>query len=145
MRSRNLIRNRGAVKKRDTNRQVDVQWPAPEDPDGSPDEQLAGRELIAQRLGDEVACCGTAQPGWLNLSSTSTPPVINVPSEADHPERRNIVVDVGRLRRVRLWIAADMDELARARIIEELEQAQVDRNVRAEPRRRLAESVTDPD
>ena len=28
-------------------------WPAPEDPDGSRDE-LAGRELIAQRLGDEV-------------------------------------------------------------------------------------------
>lgn len=66
--------------------------------------------------------------------------MINVPSEADHPERCNIVVDVGRFRRVRLRIAADMDELARARIIEELEQAHVDRNVRAEPRRRLAES-----
>ena len=29
-------------------------WPAPEDPDGSHDGELAGRELIAQRLGDEV-------------------------------------------------------------------------------------------
>ena len=29
-------------------------WPAPEDPDGSRDEELAGRELIAERLVDEV-------------------------------------------------------------------------------------------
>jgi hypothetical protein len=29
-------------------------WPAPEDPDGSRDDELAGRELIAERLGDEV-------------------------------------------------------------------------------------------
>ena len=43
------------------------------------------------------------------------------------------------VRRVLLRIAGDMDELARTRIVEELEQAQVDRNVRAEPRRRLAE------
>jgi hypothetical protein len=29
-------------------------WPAREDPDGSRNDELAGRELIAQRLGDEV-------------------------------------------------------------------------------------------
>lgn len=44
------------------------------------------------------------------------------------------------VRRVLLRIAGDMDELARTRIVEELEQAQVDRDVRAERRRRLAES-----
>jgi hypothetical protein len=57
--------------------------------------------------------------------------------EADHPERCNIVVDVGRVGAVLLRIAADIDELARARSVEELEQAQVDCDVRAERRRRL--------
>jgi hypothetical protein len=66
--------------------------------------------------------------------------VINLRPEADHPERCNIVVDLGRVRRVLLRIAADVDELARARSVDELEHAQVDRDVRAERRRRLAES-----
>ncbi|MFI6063540.1 hypothetical protein, partial [Streptomyces sp. NPDC051286] len=30
-------------------------WPAPEDPDGSDDEELSGRANIAERLQDEVA------------------------------------------------------------------------------------------
>ncbi|MGO9043981.1 MAG: hypothetical protein ACLQIK_20810 [Mycobacterium sp.] len=42
--------------------------------------------------------------------------MINVRPEADHPERCNIVVDVGRVRRVLL-------RLAGARIVEQLEQA----------------------
>ena len=66
--------------------------------------------------------------------------MINLRPEADHPERCNIVVDLGRVRRVLLRIAADVDELARARSVDELEHAQVDRDVRAERRRRLAES-----
>jgi hypothetical protein len=35
-------------------------------------DELTGRALIAQRLGDEVKRLGTAKPGWPNLSSTST-------------------------------------------------------------------------
>jgi hypothetical protein len=66
--------------------------------------------------------------------------VVNLRPEADHPDRCNIVVDIGRVRRVLLRIAADIDELARARTVQELEHAQVDREVRAERRRRLAES-----
>ena len=85
---------------------------------------------------------GTAQPGWPNLSSAlgEYPPVINLRPEADHPERCNIVVDIGRVKRVLLRIAADIDELARDRSVDQLEHAQVDRDVRAERRRRLAES-----
>jgi hypothetical protein len=48
-------------------------------------------------------------------------------------------VDIGRVRRVLLRIAADIDELARARTVDQLEHAQVDPDVRAERRRRLAE------
>ena len=39
-----------------------------------------------------------------------------------------------------LRVAADIDELARARSVDELERAHVDRDVRVERRRRLAES-----
>jgi hypothetical protein len=39
-------------------------WPVPEEPDGTRDEELAGRELIAERLRDEVEwlrdCCPLA-------------------------------------------------------------------------------------
>jgi hypothetical protein len=115
-------------------------WPAPEDPDGSRDDELAGRELIAQRLGDEVEWLRDCATWLAQLELGEYPPVINLRPEADHPERCNIVVDLGRVRRVLLRIAADVDELARARSVDELEHAQVDRDVRAERRRRLAES-----
>ena len=66
-----------------------------------------------------------------------------VGTEADHPERYNLVVvvvdDGGRVRAALLRIAADIDELARARSVEELEHSQVDPDARAERRRRLAE------
>lgn len=66
--------------------------------------------------------------------------MINLRPEPDHPDRCNIVVDVGRVRRVLLRIAADIDDLARVRSVEHLEHAQVDGDVRAERRRRPAES-----
>jgi hypothetical protein len=43
--------------------------------------------------------------------------------EADHPERCNIVVDIGHVREVLLRVAADIDELARARSVDELKRA----------------------
>ena len=47
-------------------------WPAPEDPDGGHDDELAGRELIAQRLGDEVEWLHECTNWLANLSSAST-------------------------------------------------------------------------
>lgn len=66
--------------------------------------------------------------------------MINLRPEPDHPDPCNIVVNVGRVRRVLLRIAADIDDLARVRSVEHLEHAQVDGDVRAERRRRPAES-----
>jgi hypothetical protein len=115
-------------------------WPAPEDPDGGRDDELAGRELIAERLLDEVEWLRDCA-GWLaQLDLGEYPPVINLRPEADHPDRCNLVVDVGRVRRVVLRIATDVEELARARGVDELEHAQVNPDVRAERRRRLAEA-----
>ncbi len=78
---------------------------------------------------------------WLaQLELGEYPPVINLRPEPTHPDRCSIVVDVGRVRRVLLRMAADIDELARVRSVEDLDHAQVDGDVRAERRRRLAES-----
>ena len=110
------------------------------DPDDSRDEELAGRELIAERLGDEVERLRDCASWLAQLELGESAPVVNLRPETDHPDRCNIVVDVGRVRRVPLRIAVDIDQLARARSVEDLEHAQVDRDVRAERRRRLAES-----
>jgi len=115
-------------------------WPAPEDPDGSRDEELAGRELIADRLVDEVRWLRDCAAWLEQLELGAYPPVVNLRPEADDPDRCNIVVDLGRVRRVLLRIASDIDELARARTVADLEHAQIDPDVRAERRRRLAES-----
>jgi hypothetical protein len=102
--------------------------------------ELAGRELIAERLGDEVEWLHDCARWLAQLDLGKHPPVTNLRPEADHPERCNVVVDIGRVRGVLLRIAADIDELARARSVEELEHAQVEPDARAERRRRLAES-----
>ena len=115
-------------------------WPAPEDTEGSRDEELAGRELIAERLVDEVQWLRDCASWLEQLELGEYPPVVSLRPDADHPERCNIVVDLDRVRRVLLRIAADIDELARARTVEDLEHARVDPDVRAERRRRLAES-----
>ena len=115
-------------------------WSAPEDPEGSRDQELTGRELIAERLVDEVHWLRDCA-SWIEaLELGEYPPVVNLRPDADHPDRCNIVVDLDRVRRVLLRIAADIDELARARTVEDLEHAQIDPDVRAERRRRLAES-----
>ena len=111
-------------------------WPAPEDRDDSRDEELASRELITERLGDEVEWLLDCASWLAQLEFGEYPPVVNLRPEADHPDRCNIVVDVGRVRRVLLRIAVDIDEVARARSVEDLEHTQVDRDVRAEHRRR---------
>ncbi len=98
-------------------------WPAPEDPDGSRDDELAGRELIAERLGDEVEWLRDCARWLAQLDLGTSAPVTNLRPDADHPDRCNVVVDIGRVRAVLLRIASDIDELARARTIEDLEHA----------------------
>jgi hypothetical protein len=49
-------------------------WPAPEDPDGDDDAELHGRELIADRLADEVSWLRQCA-GWLaHLDADGYPP-----------------------------------------------------------------------
>jgi hypothetical protein len=118
-------------------------WPAPEDPNGSDDEDLAGRDLVADRLVDEVAWLrGCAE--WLHTLETSPRlPVVNLRPEADRPTIFNLVVNLERVRRVVERIAYDIDELARSRRVDDLEAARVATDARAERRRRLAEPDLD--
>lgn len=107
-------------------------WPAPEHPEGSRDEELTGREMIADRLRDEVQWLRDCARWLEQLEVGEYPPVVNLPPDADHPDRCKIVVDLDRVRRMLLRIAADVDELARARTVEDLEHAQIDPDVRAD-------------
>ncbi|MFI6209139.1 hypothetical protein ACIBAI_22490 [Streptomyces sp. NPDC051041] len=114
-------------------------WPAPEDPGGSGDEELAGRADVAGRLVDEVGwICQCAQ--WIDhLERESHPPVVNLRPEADFPDRHPVVVDLPRVAVVLRRIAYDIDDLAHARSIDDLDQARIRDGPRAERRRRLAE------
>ncbi|MFE5514168.1 hypothetical protein ACFQ9J_26910 [Streptomyces sp. NPDC056529] len=95
-------------------------WPAPEDPEGSDDEELSGRASVAERLVDGV--------GWIrqyadwvdHLDRESYPPAVNLRPEADFPDRANVVVDSARVSAILRRIAFDVDELARARSVEDL-------------------------
>jgi hypothetical protein len=113
-------------------------WPAPEDSDGPGDEELCGRELIADRLQDEVEWLRDCARWLAQLEFGRFPPVISMRPDTDR-ERYNLIVDAGRIRRILLRVAADVDELARARRVDELDSAAIDPDQRAERRRRLAE------
>jgi hypothetical protein len=89
----------------------------------------------------------TASPTWLrlcadwlaHLDADSCPPGVNLRPSADWPDRAVVAVDLARVRAVIDRIAADVDELARARRFEDLDTAAVLLGRRAERRRRLAE------
>ena len=59
---------------------------------GRRDQELTGRELVAERLVDEVQwlrdCASLA--AW-RREMAEYPPVVNLGPDADHPDRRNIV------------------------------------------------------
>ena len=115
-------------------------WPAPEDPDSSEDTELDGRALIADRLGDEVGWLRRCA-GWLaHLETNDYPPAVNLRPAEDWPETAQVVVDLARVRAIIERIAADVDELARARRVEELDTAAVRLDRPAERRRRVAET-----
>ncbi len=98
-------------------------WPAPEDPDGDDDAELDGRGSIADRLSDEVSWLRQCA-GWLaHLDADSYPPAVNLRPSADWPGRAVVAVDLARVRAVIDRIAADVDELVRARRAGDLDTA----------------------
>ena len=90
-------------------------WPAPEHPDSGEDTELDGRDTIADRLSDEVSWLRQCA-GWLShLDADNYPPAVNLRPAADWPDRAIVAVDLTRVAAVIDRIAADVDELARAR------------------------------
>ena len=114
-------------------------WPAPEDPDGEDDAELDGRGLIADRLVDEVGWLRQCADWLSRLDADSYPPAVNLRPAADWPDRAVVAVDLARVAAVIDRIAADVDELARARRVQDLTTAAVLPDPRAEHRLRLAE------
>jgi AcrR family transcriptional regulator len=114
-------------------------WPAPEDPDSGEDAELDGRDSIAGRLSDEVSWLRQCADWLAHLDADSCQSAVNLRPSADWPDRAVVAVDLARVRAVIDRIAADVDELARARRVEDLDTAAVLPGRRAERRRRLAE------
>ena len=114
-------------------------WPAPEDPDSGEDTEPGGRDTIAGRLSDEVGWLRQCA-GWLShLDADSRPPPVSLRPSADWPDRAVVAVGLARVAAVIDRIAADVDELARARRVQDLTTTAVLPGPRAERRRRLAE------
>jgi hypothetical protein len=63
-------------------------WPAPEDPGGDDDAGLDGRDLICDRLLNEVGWLRQCA-GWLTHLHT-IPPAVNLRPEGDHPSRAHV-------------------------------------------------------
>lgn len=77
---------------------------------------------------------------WLSqLDGGGYPPAVNLRPSADWPDGAIVAVDLARIAAVIDRIAADPDELARARRAQDLNTAAVLSDPRAERRRRLAE------
>ncbi|MGH3189120.1 MAG: hypothetical protein ACRDPY_41810 [Streptosporangiaceae bacterium] len=114
-------------------------WPAPEDPDGDDDAELDGRELIADRLVDEVGWLRQCADWLTGLHAGEFPPAVNLRPDNDHPERALVVAGLPRVAAILNRVAADIDELARARRVDDLADAAVLPGRRTERRRRVAE------
>jgi hypothetical protein len=118
-------------------------WPAPEDPGVDDDAELDGRDLICDRLVDEVGWLRQCA-GWLtHLHTSEYPPAVNLRPDGDHPDRALVMVDPPRVAAILQRIAADVDELARARRVTDLGAAAALPDRRAERRRRVAEPDLD--
>ena len=95
-------------------------WPAPEDPDSDEDAELDGRVTIADRLSDEVGWLRRCADWLVQLDAGGYPPAVNLRPAGDWPDTAHIAVDLARVRAVLHRIAADPDELARARRVADL-------------------------
>jgi len=97
-----------------------VGWPAPGDPDPDEDVELDGRDTIADRIRDEVEWLRRCVDSLTQLETGGYPPVVNLRPAADWPDTANVGVNLTRVRAVIDRIAADLDELARARQVADL-------------------------
>jgi hypothetical protein len=95
-------------------------WPAPEDPDSGEDTELGGRDSIADRLSDEVSWLRQCADWLAHLDADSYPPAASLRPAAGWPDRAIVAVDLARVRAVIDRVAADVDELARARRAQDL-------------------------
>jgi len=121
----------------------EVGWPAPEDPAADSDAELDGRDLIADRLDDEVGWLRRAA-GWLvQLDVGGHPPAVNLRPDVDWPASAIVAVNLARVAAVLDRIASDVEELARACRVDEVTTAAVLADRRRERRRRLAEPDLD--
>jgi hypothetical protein len=118
-------------------------WPAPEDPGGDDDAELDGRDLICDRLVDEAGWIRQCASWLTHLHASEFPPAVNLRPDGDHPGRALVVADLPRVAAILQRIAADVDELARARRVADLGAAAALPDRRAERRRRVAEPDLD--
>jgi hypothetical protein len=95
-----------------------VGWPVPEDPESDEDIELDGQALIADCLNDEVGWLRRCA-GWITQLDAGGSPS---------------AVDLARVRAIIERITADIDELARARRVDEMDTAAI-RSDRPAPRR----------
>ena len=110
-------------------------WPAPEDP---PPDAPSG-DQIGDRLADEAQALRDVID-WLDkLVRTGMPEVLNLRPRSDHPLHYRVLASHERIVRILSRIASDIDELARARRVEDLPTEAVDADPRLRIRRRLAE------
>ena len=87
---------------------------------------------------------GSASACWLtHLHTSQYPPAVNLRPDGDHPDRALVMVDLPRVAAILQRIAADVDELARARRVADLGTATALPDRRAEQRRRSAEPDLD--
>jgi lambda repressor-like predicted transcriptional regulator len=113
-------------------------WPAPEDPEVD-DGDLVGRADIAGRLDDEVEWIRQCADWLEHLDRERYPTVVNLRPESDWPRRFQVAADLPRIVAILRRIAYDVHELARSRRVDDLDQAAVAEDPRAERRRRAAE------
>ena len=107
-------------------------WPTPEDPVPGAEEQ------VADRLTEEATALISCAEGLTSLAAGERP-VVNLRPSSDLPDRDYVAVDQGRVIRVLLRIAHDLEELARARRVTDLSTSASDADPRLRLRRRLAE------
>ncbi len=107
----------------------------PEDPGSDEDTDLDGRDHLAGRLPDEVDWLRQCA-GWLRqLDGGGSPPAVSLRPAAGWPDRAVVTVGLARVAAVIGRIAADVDQLARARRAGDLDSAAMLPGPRVERRR----------
>ena len=74
-----------------------------------------GRDLICDRLVDEVGWIRRCADWLTRLHTSQYPPAVNLRSDGDHPDKALVVAGLPRVAAILQRIAADVGELARAR------------------------------